>query len=207
MADIENVLEDAWRALAESDSTPSSPLAMPPDRRMPLSRIALFAQLEEVREDWAALRSTIEAGPPGDAERYVNGGWTLEDLVAHAASWAKEFRHEVETVFRGGSFDYAIPYVMTLVGPTEWNEEQVRARSAQSLDESFDEIERETVRLQDLLSEMSEAELYRFGTFPLAPSGDPEALWSGPSAVIIAGKCQHDRHHLSQLKACLARWR
>ncbi len=170
---------------------------------MPLSPTALFAQLEEVREEWRELRSAIQ---PGDAARYVNAAWTLKDLVAHVASWAKEFRHEVETVFRGGSFDYAIPYVMTVVGPNEWNEEQVRQRETQSLDVSFDELDAETLRLQELLFEMSEQDLYGPATFPLAPSGDPAAKWKGPSAVIIAGKCEHDRHHIGQLKKRLESW-
>ena len=208
MAEFEELLVNEWRALLASledalEVAPS-PLALPAARRLPLSPKALFAQLEEVREEWRALRSAIQ---PGDAERYVNAAWTLKDLVAHVASWAKEFRHEVETVLRGGSFDYAIPYVMTVVGPNEWNEEQVRQRETQSLDESFDELDAETVRLQELLFEMSEQDLYGEATFPLAPSGDPAAKWKGPSAVIIAGKCEHDRHHIGQLKKRLLSWR
>lgn len=208
MAEFEEVLENEWRTLLASVEdafeVAPSPLALPVSRRIPLSPTALFAQLEEVREESRELRSAIQ---PGDAERYVNAAWTLKDLVAHVASWAKEFRYEVETVFRGGSFDYAIPYVMTVVGPNEWNEEQVRARERQSLDGSFDELDAETVRLQELLFEMSEEDLYGPATFPLAPSGDPAARWKGPSAVIIAGKCEHDRHHLGQLRKRLESWR
>ncbi len=207
MDELEELLVNEWRALAgsleDALEVAPGPLALPAARRMPLSPTALFAQLEEVREEWRELRSAIQ---PGDAERYVNAAWTLKDLVAHVASWAKEFRHEVETVFRGGSFDYAIPYVMTVVGPNEWNEEQVRQRETQSLDVSFDELDAETLRLQELLFEMSEQDLYGPATFPLAPSGDPAARWKGPSAVIIAGKCEHDRHHIGQLKKRLESW-
>jgi len=208
MTDFEELLVNEWRelvaSLEDALEVASSPLALPAARRLPLSPIALFAQLEEVREEWRALRSAIQ---PADAERYVNAAWTLTDLVAHVASWAKEFRHEVETVIGGGSFDYAIPYVMTVVGPNEWNEEQVRQRETQSLGESFDEIDAETGRLQELLFEMSEQDLYGPATFPLAPSGDPAAKWKGPSAVIIAGKCEHDRHHIGQLRKRLQSWR
>lgn len=207
MAELEETIANDWRALIDSVETAPSPLSiltLPESRRMPLSPIALFAQLEEVREEWQALRASVR---PGDAERYVNAAWTLKDLVAHVGSWAKEFRHEVETVFRGGSFDYAIPYVLTVVGPNQWNEEQVRARDSQTLADAFDEIDSETVRLQDLLLEMSERDLYSPATFPLAPSGDPSAKWQGPSAVIIAGKCEHDRHHIGQLRKRLASWR
>ena len=208
MAEFEELLDQEWRALLASaegaaEALPS-PLALPVSRRMPMSPIALFAQLEEVREEWLALRSAIQ---PGDAERYVNAAWTLADLIAHVASWAVEFRSEVETVLRGGSFDYAIAYALTVMGPNEWNEQRVRARQSQTLDASFDELDSETVRMQDLLAEMSERDLYAPATFPLTPSGDPAALWKGPSAAIIAGKCEHDRHHIAQLKKRLTSWR
>jgi hypothetical protein len=59
------------------------------------------------------------------ANRYINGAWTLQQLFAHLASWAREFRHQVETVVRGESFDYAIPFALSVIGPTRWNEQQV----------------------------------------------------------------------------------
>ena len=204
---IVEILENDWRALvdevAPGDDVPS-PLALPKSRRRPMTPLALFAMLEEVREEWRGLRESIGAE---DAARFVNAAWTLRDLVAHVASWSKEFRHEVETVVTGGSFDYAIPYVMTVMGPNEWNEEQVRARDTQSLEEGFEEIDAETTRLQDLLFEMSEKDLYEPKAFPFAPTGDPGAKWRGPSAFIFAAKCEHDRHHIRQLKERLASWR
>jgi hypothetical protein len=96
---------------------------------------------------------------------------------------------------------------MTVIGPNEWNEQQVRARDSQSLNASFDELDAETVRLQDLLFEMSKEQLYGPAAFPLAPSGDPSATWKGPSAFIVAAKCEHDRHHIALLKKRLAAWR
>lgn len=203
MAELEDRLDNEWQTLLGELEPGASPLTLPASRRMPFGRVALFAQLEEVREEWQALRSAIQTN---DSERYVNAAWTLKDLVAHAASWAREFRSEVETVWRGGSFDYSIPYVMTVIGPNQWNEEQVRAREAQSLESCFDELEAETVRLQDLLLEMSEPDLYRLAEFPFAPSGEPAETWKAPSAAIIAGKCEHDRHHIAQLKERLASW-
>jgi hypothetical protein len=208
MAEFEELLDNEWRALLvgaeDAAEAVPSPLALPQSRRMPVSPVALFAQLEEVRQEWLELRATIR---PGDDERYVNAAWTLKDMLAHVASWAKEFRHEVETVVHGGSFDYAIPYVMTVMGPNEWNQQQVRARDSQSLDASFDELDAETVRLQELLFEMSKEQLYAPAAFPLAPSGDPSATWKGPSAFIVAAKCEHDRHHIAQLKKRIAAWR
>ena len=204
MNELEALLRDEWHELSDALDVPALPFELPPVKRAAVTPPALFAQLEEVREEWRAVRSSIR---PGDADRYVNAAWTLKDLVAHAASWAEEFRHEVETVFRGDPLDYAIPYVMSVIGPTEWNEEKVRARDPQSIEDSFDELDAETLRLQDLLLQMTHTDLYQPKTFPLAPSGDPEAKWRGPSAVIIAAKCEHDRYHIAQIKKRLASWR
>ena len=66
MAEFEELLVNEWRALLASledalEVAPS-PLALPAARRLPLSPKALFAQLEEVREEWRAL-------PLGDPAR------------------------------------------------------------------------------------------------------------------------------------------
>ena len=90
----EGLLQDAWQELVENQADRPSPLSLPPDRRMALSQTALFAQLEEVLEAWRALRGRVNEDLSG---RYVNAAWTLKDLLAHLASWAREFRVEVET--------------------------------------------------------------------------------------------------------------
>ncbi|MFQ5695614.1 MAG: maleylpyruvate isomerase N-terminal domain-containing protein, partial [Terriglobia bacterium] len=84
---------------------------------------ALFAELEEVRLAWEGLH----ASPALEkyAERFINPGWTLKDLLAHLASWASEFRRQVETVARGEAFDYAIPYALSALGPAQWNQVEV----------------------------------------------------------------------------------
>jgi hypothetical protein len=205
MVEIEELLASEWHRLVENAPPDgASPLSLPPERRVPLRPVALFAQLEEVREDWRTLTSDMSAD---ELSRYINGAWTLKELLAHVASWAREFRHEVETVFRGGDFDYAIPFVMTVMGPNAWNEKEVQARHERSFEEIVQEFEKETRHLQELLFEMSEQDLYGLSEFPLAPSGDPKARWRGPSAVIIYGKCAHDRHHLEQIRTKLAAWR
>ncbi len=205
MAELEELLNAEWdRFVENARPAEAGPLSLPPERRLPLSSVALFAQLEEVREDWRALTSDMSAD---ELSRFINGAWTLKELLAHVASWAHEFRHEVETVFRGGELDYAIPFVMTVMGPNAWNEKEVQARHERSFEEIVQEFDQETARLQELLFEMSEHDLYGLSEFPLAPSGDPKARWKGPSAVIIHGKCAHDRHHLAQIRKKLAAWR
>lgn len=196
---FEEMLARDWRELIES-----APEPLDPPRGMPLSPTALFAQLEEVREDWRALVDDVRED---ELTRYVNAGWTLSELLAHLASWAKEFRRNVETAARGESFDYAIPFAMSVMGPTEWNEGEVAARHARNLEEIRDEFDEETTRLQELLLELSEPDLYGVREFPYAPSGDPLARWKGPSAAVIAGKCLHDRYHFQQIRKKLAEWR
>jgi uncharacterized damage-inducible protein DinB len=179
-----------------------SPLQLPPDRRMPLSRIALFAQLEEVRDDWKEIRARVDRAAAG---RFINAGWTLKDLLAHMASWAREFRSEVTKVSRQESFDYVIPFAMSVFGPTQWNEVEVAARRDRTLEQIFEEFDEETGRLQDVVLELDEAVLYGSHEFPIAPSGDPSTLLRAPAAFILMAKCQHDRYHLGQIRARLKR--
>lgn len=203
---VEKLLFDEWRALVDEAAVrpERSPLALPPERRMPLSRTALLALLAEVRASWSGLRERVD---PELGERFVNAAWTLKDLLAHLSSWAAEFRREVEGASRGESFDYAIPYAMAVIGPNAWNEEQVAARRDRDLEQIFEEFESETARLEELVIEMSERELYGPSTFPLAPSGDPSSRWRGPAAILISGKCLHDRYHIAQIKERLRRFR
>lgn len=202
---IEKLLEQEWRELVEAMPVgpEASPVTLAPERRMPVSRTALLAQLEEVRADWVDLRERVDAGI---ASRYVNAAWTLKELLAHLASWAAEFRREVETVARHESFDYAIPYAMAVVGPNAWNEEQVAVRRERSLEELFAEFDEETARLEELVVSIGDRELYGASEFPLAPSGDPSSPWRGPAAILIAGKCLHDRYHVAQIRERLKRF-
>jgi uncharacterized damage-inducible protein DinB len=207
-SEVEARLELEWRSLLEelgkAAESVSSPTALPPNRRLPLSRVALFAQLEEVREDFRAIRNLVDEEL---SERFVNASWTLKDLLAHMASWAREFRSEVLKASRNESFDYVIPFAMSVLGPTEWNEVEVAARREQSVEQIFDEFERETAQLQDLVLELGEEALYGSREFPISPSGDPAARLKAPPAFIIMAKCLHDRHHVAQVRARLSRFR
>lgn len=169
----------------------------------PATPLALFAQLEEVLELWTQLRSE----PLGElAGRYVNGAWTLKDLLGHLASWAHEFRREVETVTRGESFDYVIPGALSVMGPNEWNSRQAEVLRPVPLAEIFASFEDDTRWFQDQVLSLSEAALYGEARFPLSPSGDPAALFKGPIAFLVLGKCQHDLYHLGRIRELLERW-
>jgi hypothetical protein len=201
--EIEARLESEWRSLLDSISRTPSPLEMPPERRRPASRVALLAQLEEVREDWNALRLLVSEDA---ASRFVNAAWTLKDLLAHLASWAGEFRRELETVSRRESFDYAIPFAMSVLGPNQWNETEVQKRRGRSLEEIFTEYDEETEKLQSLVEAAEESALYGPSRLPYAPSGDVLERFEAPPVFLILGKCLHDRYHLAQIRSRLAHW-
>ena len=198
-------LEREWgELLASATISGASPLDLPPDRRVAISRAALLAQIEEVRDEWKFLEALLDEGI---AARFANAAWTLKELLAHLASWGKEFRSQVEAVSRGEAFDYAIPFAMSILGPNQWNEREVEARRERTLQEIFREFEQEAERLEDLVVGMEESALYRPVPFPLAPSGNPAERLPVPPAVVIAGKCLHDRHHFAQIRKLLERVR
>jgi hypothetical protein len=203
--DIGARLELEWRSLVEAIEAPArGPLDLPEERRMPLSRAALLAQLEEVREEWKSLQGLVDEET---AARFANAAWTLKDLLAHLASWAREFRSEVEASSRQETFDYSIPFAMSVLGPNQWNEREVLARKDRRLEAIFREFDEETNRLQDLVIEMEEALLYGPAPFPLAPSGNPAERLLLPPAFLVSGKCLHDRHHFAQIRKLLGRLR
>ncbi|MGH9324649.1 MAG: maleylpyruvate isomerase N-terminal domain-containing protein [Vicinamibacteria bacterium] len=202
---LEARLEREWRSLVESIAEAGrSPLDLPPDRRMAISRVALLAQLEEVREEWKRLRELVDEET---GARFANATWTVKDLLAHLASWAREFRGQIEAVSRRESFDYAIPFAMSVLGPNEWNEKEVAARRVLRLERIFEEFEEETRRLGDVVIAMDDRSLYRPTAFPLAPTGNPDERLQLPPGFLVAGKCLHDLHHFAQLRELLIRFR
>ena len=170
----------------------------------PARPMALHAQLEEVLALWADLRREPLAR---DAGRFITSSWTLKDLLGHLATWAAEFRREVETMARGGAFDYAIPYALSVMGPNAWNEAEAGRQRPVPLRTILDRFEAETERLQDLVLAVPETRLFAPGPSPLAPSGDPKATIEASIAQIVLGKCAHDRHHLGRIAGWLAQVR
>jgi uncharacterized damage-inducible protein DinB len=192
-----------WEALVRrsADETRSRPEWLVPGRPVfPARPMALFAQLEEVLALWAELRGAPLAR---SANRFITASWTLKDLLGHLASWAAEFRREVETMARGGTFDYAIPYALSVMGPNAWNAEAAEGQRSASLESILDEFEEQTGRLQDLVLAVPEDRLYVPTPSPLAPSGDPNATMQASIAQIVLGKCMHDRYHLGRIAAWL----
>jgi uncharacterized damage-inducible protein DinB len=197
-------IQAEWEVLVRrSRSAEARPAWLSPGRPVfPARPMALFAQLEELLSLWAELRSKRL---DRYADRFVNSGWTLKDLLGHLASWAAEFRSQVDTMARGGAFDYSIPYALSVIGPNEWNAIAASAQRGRALAEVLDQFEEETGRLQDLVLALPEARLFAPAASPLAPSGDPEETIQASIAQIVLGKCSHDRYHLGQIAAWLDR--
>lgn len=194
-------LASEWAAIEERlgrDLPSWRPVAGPP---LPVSPVALFAQLEDVLDVFAS----IKAPAVRHAARYVTSAWTLKDLLGHLASWATEFRHEVQTIAAGGSFDYSIPFALSVLGPNEWNARAAERQRPVPLEDILEEFERETRRLQELVLELPAPALYGEASFPLAPSGDPQQPMRGSIAMILLGKCLHDLYHLGRIHDFLRR--
>lgn len=198
-------LEREWQALLASlppERTASARWFQAGEHARPGSPVALYAELEEVRRLWSDLSRSPQL--EACADRFLTAAWTLKDMLAHVASWAREFRQEVETVLRGESFGYVIPFAMSVMGPNQWNQVEVDKRRQQSLKAILQEFDSETARLEELVLELPEDTLTADATFPLAPAGDPAALWRASIAQTVLAKCMHDRYHLGRIQQWLA---
>lgn len=195
--------DDTLGALAPQPE--ASVLLLPAEQRLPVNPLALFAQLEEVREMWQRIFEAPDLAQ--FAERRINTRWSLKDLLGHMSYWAAEFEAEVRTAAEDRAFEYAIPGIMTDQGPTDWNEREVLKRRDASLASIFKEYNRATERLQELALAMPEPQLFGERAFPFSPTGDPNAVWHGPAAMVAYFKCGHDRYHFAQIETWLAKQR
>jgi hypothetical protein len=194
---VHEQLEREWRDLV----APPAPAPPAPGEVGGAGPAALFAEIEDVRFEWAELRaSPLLAGRLGTP---VTGTWTLEDVAAHLASWARELRSQVETVAHGGTFDYAIPFGLSEPGHHRWNHAQVEARRGRTLEEVMDEFDAETRRMQEIVLTLPDERLRTEAEFPLRVVADPPTLWRTSIAQMVLGKCMHDRHHLARMQQWL----
>ncbi len=199
------MLEADWQKLMSALEPPpeATVLLRPAEMRLPLSPLALYAELEDVREAWE--RIFREPRLAELASRRINTRWSLKDLLGHMSYWASEFAAEVRTAAEDGAFDYAIPGVLTEKGPTEWNEKEVVKRQNATLAEIFEEYNRATESLQDMVLRLPEPKFFEQREFPYSPTGDPRALWQGPVGMVPFFKCMHDRYHFAQIEKWLNR--
>lgn len=197
---IHNQLQYEWRDLMTSLSCEQ---LNAPNRfydyslTSPLGSFALFAELEDTRRSWLEL---LEHSKPDEyGGQLITKKWTVKDMLAHVASWACEFRCQIEAVSHGDSFDRGIAFALSPIGPTEWNEVEVEKRSSLSLERIKNEIDAETLRLQELLLDLPEDVICAEAQFPLSPTGDTSRLWRGNISQVVSMRCFHDRQHLDRI--------
>jgi hypothetical protein len=81
---------------------------------------------------------------------------------------------------------------------------EVEKRRTLDLEQVLDQFEEETRRLQDLVVALPPGDLLRPATLPAAPSGNPRERMRGNIAVVVSGKCMHDRYHIGQIRRVTA---
>lgn len=158
----------------------------------------LYAEMEDVREEWLALVNS--AAVHRNAEKGITSQWTLRELLAHTASWGKEFRVEVERAARGEAFDYRIDFEPE-VGPTAWNHEEVGKRQGMTLEQIRTEYDEEAERLEEIILGLEDARIAAEVDFPVMIGGEQPMLRSIGETVLA--KCGHDRHHIERIRGWL----
>ncbi len=183
-------------ALAGGDCSPDRIVRQAASRSV--RPIVLFSELEDVKRSWLELLDRIEVEQ--NADRLVTRFWTLKDLMAHVASWASEFRCQVErAAYRQGP-DYTILYAYSEEGPHKWNHAEVAKRQSCSVEALKREFEDQTRSLQEIALTLPEVSLRTEMEFPPAPSRDPAMLWTSNIGQIVMMKCLHDQWHIARLK-------
>jgi hypothetical protein len=200
--DILQLLEGDWQAfvdtMTERDTTAESILEWSRTLGRRMTPPVLYAELEDLslswRElldpDWVAVYET----------RYITAEWKVQALVAHVASWASEIHSQAQTIVQGQTFDYTIPFALSVIGPKEWNHKKVEERREKTMVELMDEIEGATTAMQDIVLSTAEQDLYRPVEFPMTPSGDPQSRWKGNLASLVVLRCSHDRWHMERIR-------
>ena len=186
---IDVLLQQDWDQLLGDINAPAKP-------SIRVTPATLWIQLEDLLLQWRELWSSDWFA--ADQGELITSEWTLKDLTAHVASWAGELRAQAEILAGGTGVAYQILFE-EIGGPRSWNAEKVEMRRAQSLQELVGEIERETVRFQDLLYEIDIPTLMTEHPIGIAPTGVPGQPWIRSIAGLVDMRCFHDRHHMNRI--------
>jgi len=199
--DVERTLIDEWQAFVSAVRTdPDLAASTAQARGSRITRPIIWAELEDVRLAFAEVHAALDDESKSIA--LATTAWSVKDVVSHLASWATEFRRQIETVAAREPFDYLITFTPK-VGPTEWNAREVGRRRSQSLDEAFRELDTATARVQELALSLPEDVLFTAAELPQTPDGRPESRWRTRLADLMLMKCWHDRYHLGRLRDLL----
>jgi hypothetical protein len=186
---IDMQLQHDWNEFLRHIIAPAKP-------SIRLRPATLWIQLEDLLFEWRELWTSewFAANQGG----LITSEWTLKDLTAHVASWAGELRTQAEILAGGAAVGYRILFE-DIGGPRSWNAEKVEMRRSQSLEELVGEIERETVRFQDLLYEVDIPTLSTERPIGIAPAAAPGQPWIRSIAGLVEMRCIHERHHMTRI--------
>jgi hypothetical protein len=186
---IDLQLQQDWNQLLGHIVVPARP-------SIRLRPATLWIHLEDLLLQWRELWSSEWFA--AEQDELITSEWTLKDLTAHVASWAGEIRAQAEILASGTGVGYQILFD-EVGGPRSWNAEKVALRRSQSLEDLVGEIERETVRFQDLLYEVDNSGLSTERPIGIAPTAAPRRPWIRSIAGLVEMRCIHDRHHINRI--------
>ncbi len=182
-------LQHDWQRLVGQITAPVNPTIR-------LTPATLWIALEDLLMQWRELWSCEWFAAVKD--QLINSKWTLKDLMAHVASWTGELRAQAEILAGGTGVGYQILFD-EIGGPRSWNAEKVELRRSRLLEEVIGEIERETVRFQDLLFEVDIHTLLREHPIGIRRTGAPVQTWIVSIAGLVDMRCIHERHHMNRI--------
>ena len=189
---IDAGLQNNWHGLLQQMSA-----RVPSTLQIRVRPQTLSIELEDLLAEWRELWNSDWFVPARD--RRVTSEWTLQDVIAHVASWSMEMRIQAEMVAKGLEVPYRILFEKS-GGPRSWNAEQVELRRGQALKTLTSEVEGETARLQNLLFEVERPILFverPIGIAFAAAAGEP---WIKSIAGIVEMRCFHDRWHTHRIR-------
>jgi hypothetical protein len=199
--DVESRLLAEWTALpAGSGDSEGIGDAAAPDRA---SRRQVLVELEDVRLSFEELRQPVEDTPLG--MRPATGQWTVVQLMAHLASWARRTRIELESL-TSGTMPLETIHFEREGGPRAWNQREVDARAAWTTAMIFEELDREVILVADIVARLPVDQLHGVVELPRT-SGEPPEPWRLSLAAVVLGSCWHSRYHLARVAPLIARER
>jgi hypothetical protein len=172
-------------------------ITAPEKPRVRVRPATLYIELEDVLMQWRELWNSewFAAGQ----DQLVTAEWTLKDVVAHVASWTVELRTQAEILAAGADVGYRILFEET-GGPRSWSAEKVEILRPQPLDLLTKEIEKETVRFQDLLFAVEVPILLAERPIGIASAAAPGEPWIRSIAGLVGMRSFHDRHHMDRIR-------
>jgi len=120
----------------------------------------------------------------------VEGIWTIKDILGHLTSWEDACLAPLKIFAEGGFFQ-----VQTIQNGDAWNAEQADLKSKTPINLIIDEWGTVRNRLENLLSQLTAAQLGQPLTFPWGEQGN--------ALELLSGLIWHEEEHMKAIKAWL----